>query len=58
MTLTETNPTPALTRLELGKPASGDSPWTGQIDDVWLLRGAAGDPQIDQLATPIELADI
>jgi hypothetical protein len=40
--------------LQLGRAKTGTSSWgeyfSGAIDDVWVLQGAASDTQIAQLA--------
>ncbi|MGI5170417.1 LamG-like jellyroll fold domain-containing protein [Spirillospora sp. CA-253888] len=56
--LAGTRPVATTAGLQLGKAVSGDGPWRGQIDDVWLLRGAVNDGQIDRLANATELSDI
>jgi hypothetical protein len=52
-----------ITSLELGRAKSGGSypagqNWSGQIDDVWVLRGVATEDEISYLANPAEVANL
>ncbi|MFI6920942.1 LamG-like jellyroll fold domain-containing protein [Nonomuraea spiralis] len=52
-----------ISSLQLGRARSGGAypagqNWAGQIDDVWVLRGAATDDEVAYLANPTEIDEL
>ncbi|MEV4110943.1 LamG-like jellyroll fold domain-containing protein [Nonomuraea sp. NPDC049695] len=52
-----------ITSLQLGRARTGGAypagqNWRGQLDDVWVLRGAATDEEVAYLANPTEIDEL
>jgi hypothetical protein len=52
-----------ITSMQLGRARTGGSypagqNWRGQIDDVWVLRGAATEDDVALLANPTEIEEL